>query len=173
MKPKWVLGGWELGGIYQARDGQPFSVIIGGDPLGEKSSDTTGSADAPNLVSGPGCSSLVNPGQPKNYIKVQCFGFPSPSTLRGNLGRNTLTGPGLSNFDASLIKNTHVPKISETFNVQFRWEVFNLLNRANFAQPLQNNTIFDQSGNPVAGAGLINSTQTPSRQMQFGLKVIW
>jgi hypothetical protein len=173
MRPKWVLGGWELGGIYQARDGQPFSVIIGGDPLGEKSSDTTGSADAPNLVSGPGCSSLVNPGQPKNYIKVQCFGFPSPSTLRGNLGRNTLTGPGLSNFDASLIKNTHVPKISETFNVQFRWEVFNLLNRANFAQPLQNNTIFDQSGNPVAGAGLINSTQTPSRQMQFGLKVIW
>lgn len=168
-----ALGGWELGGIYQARDGQPFSVIIGGDPLGEKSSDSTGSADAPNRVSGPGCQSLVNPGNPNNYIKLQCFAFPSPSTLRGNLARNALTGPGLSNFDFSLVKNTHVPRVSETLNVQFRWEIFNIFNRANFAQPLQNNTIFDASGNLVPGAGLVTSTQTPSRQMQFGLKVIW
>jgi outer membrane receptor protein involved in Fe transport len=169
----WALGGWELGGIYQARDGQPFSVIIGGDPLGEKSSDTTGSADDPNRMPGPGCTSLVNPGNPNNYIKLQCLSFPSPSTLRGNLGRNTLTGPGLSNFDLSLFKNNYVSKVSESFNVQFRWELFNVLNRANFAQPLANNTIFDQSGNLVPGAGLITSTQTPSRQMQFGLKVIW
>jgi hypothetical protein len=170
---EWVLSGWEWGGIYQARDGQPFSVIIGGDPLGEKSSDTTGSADTPNRVPGPGCNSLVNLGNPNNYIKLQCFSFPSPSTLRGNLGRNTLIGPGLSNFDFSLVKNTHVTKISEGFNVQFRWEIFNIFNRANFAQPLQNNTIFDANGNLVPGAGLITSTQTPSRQMQFGLKVIW
>jgi hypothetical protein len=170
---EWVLGGWEWGGIYQARDGQPFSVIIGGDPLGEKSSDTTGSADTPNRVPGPGCNSLVNPGNPNNYIKLQCFSFPTPSTLRGNLGRNTLIGPGLSNFDFSLVKNTRVTKISEGFNVQFRWEIFNIFNRANFAQPLQNNTIFDATGNPVPGAGFITSTQTPSRQMQFGLKVIW
>jgi len=170
---KWALGGWELGGIYQARDGQPFSVIIGGDPLGEKSSDTTGSADTPNRLSGSGCASLVNPGNPRAYIKTQCLAFPTPATLRGNLGRNTLTGPGLSNFDLSLIKNSRIPRISEAFNVQFRWEVFNVFNRANFAQPLQNNTIFDQTGNPVAGAGLITSTQTPSRQMQFGLKAIW
>jgi len=170
---EWVLSGWEWGGIYQARDGQPFNVIIGGDPLGEKSSDTTGSADTPNRVPGPGCNSLVNPGNPNNYIKLQCFSFPTPSTLRGNLGRNTLIGPGLSNFDFSVVKNTHVPKISEGFNVQFRWEIFNIFNRANFAQPLQNNTIFDATGNPVPGAGFITSTQTPSRQMQFGLKVIW
>jgi hypothetical protein len=168
-----ALGGWELGGIYQARDGQPFSVIIGGDPLGEKSSDTTGSADAPNRSAGPACNSLVNPGNSKNYIKLQCLSFPSPSTLRGNLGRNALIGPGLSNFDFSLSKNNYITRFSETFNVQFRWELFNALNRANFAQPLQNNTIFEQSGNPVPGAGLITSTQTPSRQMQFALKVIW
>jgi hypothetical protein len=137
------------------------------------SSDTTGSADTPNRVPGPGCNSLVNPGNPNNYIKLQCFLFPTPSTLRGNLGRNTLIGPGLSNFDFSLVKNTHVPKISDGFNVQFRWEIFNIFNRANFAQPLDHNTIFDQNQNPVSQAGLITSTQTPSRQMQFGLKVIW
>ena len=170
---EWALGGWEWGGIYQARDGQPFSVIIGGDPLGEMSSDTTGSADTPNRVPGPGCNSLVNPGNPNNYIKLQCFTFPNPTTLRGNLGRNTLIGPGLSNFDFSLVKNTHVPRISEGFNVQFRWEIFNIFNRANFAQPLDHNTIYDQNKNPVSQAGLITSTQTPSRQMQFGLKVIW
>jgi|HubBroStandDraft_4_1064222.scaffolds.fasta_scaffold04544_3 hypothetical protein len=170
---EWALNGWELGGIFQASDGEPFSVIIGGDPLGEKSSDTTGAADVPSRVAGPGCSSLVNPGQPNNYIRTQCLYFPTPSTLRGNLGRNTLIGPGLATFDFSLFKNNYVPRISESFNVQFRWEIFNLLNRANFAQPLQNNTIFDQSGNPVSGAGQITSTQTSSRQMQFALKVIW
>jgi hypothetical protein len=169
----WVLNGWEVGGIFQASDGEPFSVIIGGDPLGEKSTDTTGAADVPNRVVGPGCGSLVNPGQPNNYIRVQCLSFPTPSTLRGNLGRNTLTGPGLVTFDSALFKNNYIRRVSETFNVQFRWEVFNLFNRANFAQPLQNNTIFDQSGNPVSGAGQITSTQTTSRQMQFALKVIW
>ncbi len=94
-----LLTGWELGGIYQISDGQPFSAIIGGDPLGEKSSDATGSADAPNRVLGSGCNKLVTPRNSTNYIKVQCLSFPIPSTLRGNLGRNTLIGPGLSNFD--------------------------------------------------------------------------
>jgi len=57
--------------------------------------------------------------------------------------------------------------------VQFRAELFNIFNRANFAQPLDNRNVFDSSGNPIANAGLITSTQTPSRQIQFALKIIW
>jgi hypothetical protein len=89
------------------------------------------------------------------------------------LGRNTLIGPGLMNFDFSLVKNNYIKRVSDAFNVQFRSEFFNLFNRANFAPPLDYRNIYDASGNPIASAGLITSTQTPSRQIQFALKVIW
>ena len=101
------------------------------------------------------------------------LGFPNPANLRGNLGRNTLIGPGISNLDFSVFKNSRIRRISENFNVQFRAEFFNVLNRANFASPIDNLNVFDQSGAPVASAGLITSTQTPSRQIQFALKLIW
>jgi hypothetical protein len=87
--------------------------------------------------------------------------------------RNSLIGPGLQNLDFSLVKNTKVPSISEAANVQFRAEMFNILNRANFAPPTNNSAVFDGSGTPVEGAGRIDSTATPSRQVQFGLKLIW
>jgi len=58
-------------------------------------------------------------------------------------------------------------------NVQFRAEFFNLFNKANFSSPTDNLTVFDQSGNAVPSAGLITSTQTPAREIQFALKVIW
>jgi hypothetical protein len=51
--------------------------------------------------------------------------------------------------------------------------MFNILNRANFAPPIANETVFDQSGNVVPGAGAINETTTSSRQIQFGLKLSW
>ena len=99
--------------------------------------------------------------------------MPDPITLRGNLARNTVIGPGLLNFDFSVFKNNRVKKISENFNVQFRAEFFNVLNRTNFSPPLDNRNIFDASGLAVANAGLITSTQTPSRQIQLALKLIW
>jgi hypothetical protein len=99
--------------------------------------------------------------------------FPLCFNLRGNLGRNTLIGPGLVNLDFSLVKNNYVKKISDAFNVQFRAEFFNILNRANFAPPLDNRNIFDASGALTSNGGLITATQTPSRQIQFALKVIW
>ena len=52
-------------------------------------------------------------------------------------------------------------------------EIFNAFNHANFAPPLDHHAVFDELGNPVSGAGLINSTQTPSRQVQLDLKLIW
>jgi hypothetical protein len=87
--------------------------------------------------------------------------------------RNSLIGPGLQNLDTSFVKNTKFPSISEAANVQFRAEIFNILDRANFAPPTDNNAVFDGLGGTVTGAGRIDSTATPSRQVQFGLKLIW
>ncbi len=166
----WVLGGWQLGGIYKASSGQPFTPLLGGDPEGTKLDETS---EPPSLLASPGCGSLVNPGNPNHYIKTQCLAFPNPASLRGNLGRNKLIGPGISKFDFSIFKNNRVRKISEDFNVQFRAEFFNIFNRANFASPTDNLNVFDASGSPVDSAGLITSTQTSSRQIQLALKLIW
>jgi hypothetical protein len=166
----WALSGWQLGGIYKASSGQPFTPILGGDPLGTKLDETN---EPPDRVVGPGCETLTNLGNPNRYIKTQCLAFPNPGNLRGNLGRNALIGPGMSNLDFSLFKNNRIRSVSENFNVQFRAEFFNVFNRANFASPNDNRTVFDQNGIPISSAGLITSTQTPSRQIQFALKLIW
>jgi hypothetical protein len=167
---KWALSGWQMGGIFKASSGQPFTPILGGDPLGTKLDETS---EPPNRLVGPGCDTLVNPGNPNHYIRTQCLAFPTPSNLLGNLGRNTLIGPGLANLDFSLFKNNRIHRISENFNVQFRAEFFNLFNRANFSSPVDNHVVFDQTGHPISSAGLIDSTQTPSREIQFAVKLIW
>ena len=195
----WVTNGWELGAIYKVSDGTPFTATFGtnGDPQGLNSSDPWA---FPNRLTGPGCNSLVNPGNPNNYIKTQCFAIPSapnmafwtancdpnpPGTngvpfpecfnLRGNAGRNILIGPGLSNLDFSFFKNNYVKRISESFNAQFRAEIFNIFNRANFAVPATptNTDIFDSSGASTGVAGLLTSTTTTAREIQFALKVTW
>ena len=95
------------------------------------------------------------------------------ANLRGNLGRNAVIGPGLSKLDFSVFKNNYIRRISESFNAQFRAEIFNIFNRANFSSPTDNLAVFDQNGLPIQSAGLIDSTQTTSRQIQFALKLIW
>jgi hypothetical protein len=99
----------------------------------------------------------------------QCF------NLLGNAGRNTLIGPGTSNLDFMVFKNNFVKKISENFNVQFRAEFFNILNRTNFAVPVSpdNTDIFDSTGAPTGAAGLLTSTTTTSREIQFAVKITW
>ena len=167
---RWFVSGWQIGGIYQISSGVPFTPKIGGDPLGLK---TSYPFDFPDRIFGPSCESAVNPGDPVNYIKTQCFSFPNPATRIGNAGRNSLIGPGLSSFDFSLSKNNHVKRISETFNIQFRAEFFNLLNHTNFEPPVANNTLFGANGAAVTTAGLITRTSTSSRQIQFALKLTW
>lgn len=183
-----VLGGWELGGIITTETGVPFTPRIGGDPLGENSTDPL---DYPNRLTGPGCQSPVNPGNPNNYINLSCFAVPmatpsiaaqckafsavpgSCSNLMGNTGRNSVIGPGLATWDFSLFKNNYITKISENFNAQFRTEFFNILNRANFAAPVDNETLFTVAGAPVGGAGAVDQTSTTAREIQFALKLIW
>jgi hypothetical protein len=203
----WAANGWEFGAIFKANDGPPFTPTFGtdGDPLGLASTDPW---DLPDRVRSPGCASPVNPGNPNNYVKTECFSVPlapnaaywsancdpaPPSVsglidpnslqcfnLRGNTGRNSIPGPGLMNLDISLFKNNYIRRISESFNVQFRAEIFNILNHPNFALPVMpdNTDIFDSTGaqlNPPdkGAAGVLVSTTTKSREIQFALKVIW
>ncbi len=94
--------------------------------------------------------------------------------LLGNLGRNTVIGPGLVNVDADLTKDTHIKKISEAFDIQFRAEFFNIVNRTNFAPPKANNLEpISAAGTPQAGFGVLKATQIPNREIQFALKMIW
>jgi hypothetical protein len=132
-----------------------------------------GAFDFPDRLTGPGCKSDVNPGNPNDYIKTQCFAVATPINLMGNAGRNSLVGPGIVNLDSSLFKNNYIPRVSETFNIQFRAEVFNLLNHTNFRSPLDNTALYNASGTPLGSGGVIDATQTPSRQIQFGVKLIW
>ena len=64
-------------------------------------------------------------------------------------------------------------QVVEKVRMQFRSELFNILDRANFAPPVQNLSLFGANQSRVATAGLITSTLTTSRQIQFGLKLIW
>ena len=201
----WIVGGWELGAIYKANDGVPFTATFGtdGDPQGLISSDPWA---FPDRLTSPDCATLTNPGNPNKYIKTECFSVPkapsldyfnaaSPlgcdqafgssistdpnylwcSNLRGNAGRNILIGPGLSNLDFSVFKNNPVKKISENFNVQFRAEFFNILNHANFAVPVMpdHTDIFDSTGVATGVAGVLTSTTTTAREIQFALKLVW
>jgi hypothetical protein len=72
-----------------------------------------------------------------------------------------------------LFKNNYIPKISEVFNIQFRFEAFNVLNHPNFEPPINNSTLFDTNGVGVPGAGAVDTTSTTSRQLQLGLKVVF
>jgi hypothetical protein len=155
---------WEIGGIVQASTGAPFSVFLGGDPLGMGSTDPWA---YPDKVSSSACKSAVNPGNPNHYIKTQCFVFPSEKNRLGNSGRNTLNGPGYTTLDGSVYKNAQLERV----NIQFRAELFNLLNHSNFAPPLDNYYVFNEDGSAISDAGKITSTQGSSRQIQFGVKV--
>ncbi len=207
---RWVTDGWELGLILTVSDGVPFTPTwgTGGDPANTLSSDDFA---FPNRLGGSGCSSLTNPGNPANYIKTQCFAIPTapdaafwnancdpapPSVggpidpaslqcfnLRGNAGRNILIGPGITNLDFSVFKNNHIKRISENFNVQFRVEMFNILNHTNFAPPQVgdgNTDLFDATGATLAPslvpggtAGVLLRTTIPERQIQFAIKIIF
>jgi outer membrane receptor protein involved in Fe transport len=196
----WLLGGWELGGIFTAHDGMPVTPLTGVNY--QNSQDPFA---FPDRLTGSGCKSLVNPGNVNNYIKTQCFSMPTlPSTaagqafynascdqslikgtntvmfpfpicanLRGNAGRNIIIGPGLLNLDFSVFKNMPVRRISEKFNIQFRAEFFNVANHPSFQAPANSNLLFDGTGLPVGGAGSLGSTVTDSRDIQFALKFVW
>jgi hypothetical protein len=167
-----VLGGWQLGGIFQFHSGMPFSVRLTSDQAFTGNSRTHSSAGGqrPDFKPGPGCSTnAINPGHPSNYIKVDCFSFPAPGVL-GDLGRNTLSGPRFADFDSSLFKNISI--LSDKYSLQLRGEFFNVLNHTNFGT--QAAGLFNSSGGVLTSAGQLPApTLTTSRQIQFGAKFIF
>ncbi len=188
---KWTTSGWQLGEIFTITSGLPFTPIIAGDPLGLASADNYA---FPNGVAG--CNPVNSNFKSGNlhYLNLGCYSLPaqtpaiaaqcrtfgaiagSCANLLGDSGRNSVIGPGLRNFDFSLYKNNSIQRISETFNVQFRWEVFNLFNHANFnPPPPAARQIFTAAGalNSSTAGVLASPTATFSRQMQFALKLIW
>ncbi|HET6145632.1 MAG TPA: carboxypeptidase regulatory-like domain-containing protein [Candidatus Acidoferrales bacterium] len=172
-----VINGWETGGILTIQSGQPFTPQISGDSIGENNTDPI---NFPDRLGGAGCQSLTNPGNVDNYIKLQCFAPAPPVFVNGtaflrvgNLGRNTVIGPGLMTMDFSLFKNNYIRRISETFNAQFRFEAFNVFNRPNFSPPTDNQFLFNADGTSVPGAGAIDLTTTTSRQLQAAVKIIF
>jgi carboxypeptidase family protein len=105
---------------------------------------------------------------PAHVSALSCY------NLMGNLGRNTVIGPGLLNLDMSMTKDNYIRKISEAFNIQFRAEFFNVLNRTNFAPPITNNLgSLAADGTVPNNFGVITKTQVPMREIQFALKMIW
>jgi Carboxypeptidase regulatory-like domain len=195
----YLAKGWQAGGILSLSDGVGMWPLDGleGDLMGQLNNEPMA---IPNLA--PGCTptNLVEhqavAGVGIQYLKPGCFinatapsqafynapapkgcdpafAYPTCINLLGNLGRNSITGPGFFNIDFSLVKDTYVPKISEAFDVQFRAEFFNVLNHPQFGPPSDNLEPIDASGQPVQGFGVIDSTPFHSREIQFGLKVIF
>jgi hypothetical protein len=156
-----LINGWQLNGIATLLSGFPFTPQVGSNRSGD---GDTRNPDRPSL--NPSFTGPVILGSPNEWFNPNAFVLPAAGTY-GNLGRGTFIGPGLADLDLSVFKDTVV---AERTTLQFRAEFFNALNRANFGTP--NATVF-AGGAINASAGLITSTATTSRQIQFGLKLIF
>ncbi|MEQ1885242.1 MAG: TonB-dependent receptor [Bryobacteraceae bacterium] len=162
--PKFLFSGWQWNAIGTLAAGNPFSVVVGFDRARALFQAGT-SPQRPDLV--PGASNNPILGGPDRYYNPSAFSLPEAG-FYGNLGRNTLIGPGLASVDISLNKQF---KVTERVRLQLRTELFNSLNHPNFAIPSQR-TVFTSTG-PVGSAGRITSTLTSARQLQLGLKLIF
>jgi hypothetical protein len=178
--------GWQISTIYTAISGRPFSVLLGG------GTDTSGQGLTGDAIRAAwdGTPVHYNTRNPLNYISetytdgtntdpcgrpdvgipLSPFYMPCDNQV-GNSRRNQLIGPGLSQWDMTLIKNT---KITERLSLQFRWEVYNVLNRGNFFY-LPNNTLnggdlFKITKTPDVAVGNPVIAQGGPRNMNFGLK---
>jgi len=164
-----VAGGWTLNSIVTAQSGFPFTPQLGYNP--SNNGDTRNPVRA---FLNPAFAGPVVLGNPSQWFNPAAFiAQPNNSGFFGNVGRDAYIGPGLASWDFSAMKET---RIRESLNLQFRAELFNLLNRANFNTPnLITHVLPPSSTTPVQSpaAGLITGTSTTSRQIQFALKLIW
>jgi hypothetical protein len=144
-----------------------------------------------DLIPGGDNNPVLNDGRnPDEYFDIRQFTIPTViegaqhGFFQGNLGRNTLSSPGVANLDVVFTKKTALPFLGEQGNLEFRTEFFNILNRPNFGNPVVSIFQRPRTGNNLAGdladpwtrrlqtdAGRINSTRTNARELQFGLKV--
>lgn len=156
-----VIGGWSASGILSTQTGFPFSPQLGYNP--------TGNGDTRNPVRpswNPAFRGSLYQRTVGEYFNPNAFIAPATGTF-GNVGRDSLTGPGLTGLDLSMRKNT---EITERLHLQFRAEFFNILNHSNFLTP--NEVVYTSATSGISPtAGLITATSTTSRQIQFGAKL--
>ena len=154
-----VFGGWQLNGIVSMHSGYPFSPSIQTPNWSRSGNISTNAEDRPNVKPGTDPKKIVT-GNPNRWFDASVFELQPQGTF-GNTPRNFLRGPGFANVDMSLVKNQAL--IGAT-RLQIRLEVFNVLNRANFATPTR--PVFagaTQSEAPLATAGQVVQTVNSSR----------
>jgi len=158
-----ITSGWIVSGIGTFQSGFPFTPQLGFNPSNDGDSRNPVRPSWNPWFEGP-----VILGGPNQYFNPAAF-IPPENGTYGNVGRDTLRGPGSATLDFSALKNAAV---TQRMKLQFRAEFFNLLNRPNFSTP--NTLVFSSA---TAGtsptAGVITATSTTSRQIQFGLKVLF
>ena len=149
--------------------GYPFSPSIQTQNWSRSGNIAGGAEDRPNVKPGTDPRGIIT-GDPSHWFDTSVFVLQPQGTL-GNTPRNFLRGPGFANVDLSLVKNQVLR--GET-KIQLRLEVFNVLNRANFATPTR--PVFagaTQNEAPLATAGQVLRTVNTSRQIQLGMKVLF
>jgi hypothetical protein len=187
-----LVNGWGLSGILSLQTGYPFTVNLQTNRSLSKAYSSAANLDRPDLVPGRSPYSIthgvstangIDPcltagqplGTPDLWFDPCAFTIP-PAGFLGNAPRNFLWGPGLSNLDFSVLKDTAIPKLGESGHLEFRAEFFNILNHPNFAMP-GNRNAYAARGNvesPLGNAGVIQSTYpATSRQIQFALKLLF
>jgi hypothetical protein len=156
-----VAGGWTASAIVSAQTGFPFTPQLGYNP--------TGNGDTRNPVRpnwNPNFSGNLYQRTPGQYFNPAAFLPPATGTY-GNVSRDSLTGPRLSQLDFSAVRNAHP---TERLGIQFRAEFFNILNHTNFLTP--NEVVYTSATSGISPtAGVVTATSTTSRQIQFGAKV--
>jgi hypothetical protein len=159
-----LLGGWQLNGIVTAMSGTPFTIFDSTDVSDQGGApEITGfSANRPNLVSGQNPNS--GPKTPSAWLNAAAFAqvIPDPNSAVqqfGNAGRNIGVGPRFSDWDFSIFKNF---RVTESKNIQFRAEFFNILNHPNFRLP--DSDISSPTFNTIQAA-------LPPRVVQLALKL--
>ena len=146
--------GWELGIITQAQSGNPLNIIT-------SNAAFTGNQTVRPDVTGP----IVTTGDPAQWFANPAVFVASAPVHFGNLGRNAVLGPDFVNTDFSLIKTT---KLTETTNIQFRAEMFDIFNHPNFGNPgrVVGSSTFGQITSTLVPTGDFGS----SRQIQLAMK---
>lgn len=167
------LKGWQASSIVSTRSGTPLTVFVQGNwsrSLWQPSIASGTGLDRPSMAPGRTHQDAVL-GDPTRYLDPTAFILPPQGTL-GNLGRGAIIGPSLAAMDLSVAKNTAIRKLSESANLQFRAEAFNLLNHTNFGVP----SLIAYAGSsaterPTGTFGRIRNTITSSRQIQLALRL--
>ncbi len=154
--PRYVLAGWQFGGVVTLSSGTPFNVSQSGD---SQNVENFGWA-RPHVV--PGQKPILDNRIPTRWFNTDAF---SRSTFEyGNAPRDPVVGPGVHVFDLSILKNFKIP-FAEAHDLQFRAEFFNAFNVPQFANP--------GASLGTGTFGVVTGTQLDNRQIQFGLKYSW